>query len=186
VSADIAHKTEAGGVILGVKDRAELDQAMGEVVRRGREYAPQARIDGALVCEMVSDAVEMLVGVSQDPVFGPTITLGLGGVQAEVMRDVAYRVAPFDEDTAREMIGELRGAALLRGFRKRPPADIDALAKVVSRLSQVAWALRDRLAELDINPLMVRPKGAGVVAADALVVLHENTGQKMQSQSALM
>jgi acetyltransferase len=84
------------------------------------------------------------------------------------------------------MIGELRGAALLRGFRKRPPADIDALAKVVSRLSQVAWALRDRLAELDINPLMVRAKGAGVVAADALVVLHGNTEQKMQSQPALM
>jgi acetyltransferase len=186
VSADIAHKTEAGGVILGVKDRVELDKAMGEVVRRGREYAPQARIDGALVCEMVSDAVEMLVGVSQDPVFGPTITLGLGGVQAEVMRDVAYRVAPFDEDTAREMIGELRGVALLQGFRKRPPADIDALANVVSHLSQVAWALRDRLAELDINPLMVRPKGVGVVAADALVVLHEITEQKMQSQPALM
>lgn len=174
VSAEIAHKTEAGGVILGVRDQAELRKAVVEVVQRGGEYAPHAHIDGALVCEMVSDAVEMLVGVSQDPVFGPTITLGLGGVGAEVTRDVSYRVAPFGDDTALEMIEELRGVALLRGFRKRPPADIDALANAVSRLSQFAWASRDRLVELDINPLMVLPKGAGVIAADALVVLRES------------
>jgi len=171
VSPDIPHKTEAGGVILDVKDRPSLHVAIADVVRRGRDHAPHARIEGALVCEMVNDAVEMLVGVSHDPTFGPTITLGMGGVQAEVMRDVTYRVAPFDADTAREMVTELRGAVLLQGFRKRPPADIDALADAVARLSQVAWALRERLVELDINPLMVRPRGAGVVAADALVVL---------------
>lgn len=183
-SADIAHKTEAGGVILGVRNAEELGKAVAEVVRRGRAYAPQAHIDGALVCEMVEDAVEMLAGVVQDPVFGPMVTLGMGGIQAEVLRDVAYRVAPFDEEAAGEMIDELRGAALLRGFRKRPPADIDALAQFLARLSQVAWALRDRLAELDINPLMVRPRGAGVIAADALVVLKEGGEPKEVLQTA--
>ncbi len=170
-SADIAHKTEAGGVILGVRSPAELHEAVAEVIRRGREYAPTARIEGALVCEMVDDAVEMLAGVTQDPVFGPMVTLGLGGIQAEVLRDVTYRVAPFDDETALEMIGELRGAALLHGFRKRPLADVEALARFLARLSQVAWTLRGRLSELDVNPLMVRPRGSGVVAADALVVL---------------
>ena len=171
VSADLPHKSEAGGVILGVEDRPRLELAVAEVIRRGRDYAPHARIDGALVCEMVTDAVEMLVGISHDPVFGPIVTLGMGGVQAEVLRDVTRRVAPFDAATAREMVAELRCAALLQGFRKRPPADIDALASAVARLSQAAWALRERVVELDINPLMVRPRGAGVVAADALVVL---------------
>ena len=123
------------------------------------------------VSEMVTDAVEMLLGVSQDPVFGPIVTLGLGGIQAEALRDVAHRVAPFDEATAHEMIEELRGAALLRGFRNRPAADVDELARETAHLSQIAWTLRDRLTELDINPLMVRPVGDGVVAADALVIL---------------
>jgi acyl-CoA synthetase (NDP forming) len=185
-SADIAHKTEAGGVIVGVRNRQELAIAIDTVVERARAYAPQARIDGALVCEMVVDAVEMLVGVSRDPVFGPLVTLGLGGVQAEVLKDVSHRVAPFDEETAREMISELRGAALLQGFRGRPEADTDALAKVLVRLSAIAWAHRDRLAELDINPLMVLPAGRGVIAADALVVLGDSPQPSPASQPALM
>ena len=185
-SADIAHKTEAGGVILGVRDRAELDLAVAEVMRRGRVYAPSARIDGALASEMVVDAVEMLAGVTQDPVFGPMITLGLGGIQAEVLRDVTYRVAPFDEQAAQEMIGELRGAALLKGFRGRPVADIDALARFLARLSQVAWALRDRLSEIDVNPLMVRAQGRGVVAADALVVLTAGASQLRAMEHSLI
>ncbi|OGA00953.1 MAG: hypothetical protein A3H35_04825 [Betaproteobacteria bacterium RIFCSPLOWO2_02_FULL_62_17] len=185
-SSDIPHKTEAGGVILGVRNAEEIAKAAEEVVRRARAYAPKAQIEGALVCEMIDDAVEMLAGVVRDPVFGPMVTLGMGGIQAEVLRDLAYRVAPFDEETAREMIGELRGAALLRGFRKRPPADVDALAQFLARLSHIAWALRGRLVELDINPLMVRPRGKGVVAADALVVLRESDGSKVVSETALM
>lgn len=172
-SPDIAHKTEAGGVILGVRTKEELQEAVAEVVRRGRAYAPQARVDGALVSELIGDGVEMLAGVVNDPVFGPMVTVGLGGVQAEVLRDVSYRVAPFDVAVALEMIGELRGAALLHGFRGRRPADVDALARVLARLSEVAWVMRDRLVEMDLNPVLVRPRGSGVVAADALVVLKE-------------
>jgi len=170
-SADIAHKTEAGGVILGVRTLEELESAAERVRRSARAYAPEARIDGVLVAEMVTDGIEMLLGVATDPVFGPTVALGLGGVQAEILRDVTYRVAPFDEATAREMLDELRGARLLHGFRGRPAADVDALATAIARLSQAAWAHRERLAELDINPLFVRPRGLGIAAADALVCL---------------
>lgn len=172
-SPDIAHKSEAGGVALGIRNADELSAAVETVTRSARAYAPQARIDGVLLCEMVTDGVEMLLGVTNDPVFGPTVALGLGGVAAEALRDVTYRVAPFDERMAHEMLVELKGARLLRGFRNRPPADIEALAQAVARVSQAAWALRGRLAELDINPLFVRPQGRGVVAGDALVVLHE-------------
>jgi acetyltransferase len=184
-SRDIAHKTEAGGVILGVCDMEKLADAVDEVIRRGHAYAPNAWIEGALVCEMVEGAVEMLAGVSQDPVFGPMVTLGLGGIQAEALRDVSYRVAPFDENTAREMINELRGVRLLRGFRGHPPADEDALASFLVDLSNIAWALRDDVSELDVNPLMVRPHGEGVVIADALVVLKEADASKSLSKTAI-
>jgi len=169
-SADIAHKTEAGGVALGIRNIEELRQAIQEVSQRCREYSPKAHIDGVLISEMVSGGIEMLLGVIHDETFGPTVALGLGGIQAEAMRDVTYRVAPFDVDVAHEMISELRGVRLLRGFRNRPPADVDALALTVAYVSQAAWALRDRLAELDINPLFVLPQGKGVIAADALIV----------------
>lgn len=171
-SADIAHKSEAGGVALGIRNAAELAAAVEQVTASARAYAPKARIEGVLVCEMVTNGVEMLLGVIDDPVFGPTVALGLGGVAAEALRDVTYRVAPFDEAEARAMIAELRGARLLGAFRNRPPADVEALARAVARVSQAAWSQRGRLAELDINPLFVRPQGKGVVAGDALVVLH--------------
>lgn len=173
-SPDIAHKSEAGGVVLGVRNAAGLAAAVEQVTQSARAYAPKARLDGVLACEMVTDGVEMLLGVTEDPVFGPTVALGLGGVAAEALRDVAYRVAPFDEAEARAMIGELRGARLLGPFRGRAAADVEALARAVARVSQAAWALRGRLAELDINPLFVRPQGKGVVAGDALVVLRGN------------
>jgi acyl-CoA synthetase (NDP forming) len=103
------------------------------------------------------------------------VALGLGGIAAEALRDVTYRVAPFDEAEARAMIAELKGARLLGAFRNRPPADVDALAQAVARVSQAAWALRGRIRELDINPLFVRPRGRGVVAGDALVVVQSGT-----------
>jgi hypothetical protein len=173
-SADIAHKSEAGGVMLGIRNAAELAAAVEQVTSNALAHAPQARIEGALVCEMVTDGVEMLLGVSEDPVFGPTVALGLGGVAAEALRDVSYRVAPFDEAEARAMIAELKGARLLGPFRGRPASDVEALARAVARVSQAAWDMRGRLAELDINPLFVRPQGQGVVAGDALAVLHAN------------
>lgn len=171
VSADIPHKTEAGAVALGIESLRRLEACVAQIVESARAYKPDARIEGVLVSEMITDGVEMLVGVTKDPVFGPTVALGLGGVQAELLRDMTYRIAPFDEDTAREMLGELRGSRLLAGFRNRAPADVDALVAAIASLSHAAWAYRERLVELDVNPLFVRPRGHGVVAADALMVL---------------
>ena len=106
-----------------------------------------------------------------DASFGPVLLFGLGGVFAETLKDVAYRVAPFGLAEAKAMIFELRGHAMFEGVRGRPPADVEALAHTLASVSALAWTMRDRLAELDINPLLVRPRGLGVVAADALVVL---------------
>ncbi len=131
---------------------------------------PGAKIDGVLVSEM-ADGVETLIGVINDPSFGPVVALGLGGVLTEVLKDVTYRIAPFDLDTARDMIGELRAAALLDGYRGKPAADKEALAQALVAVSQMATALAPRLKEMDINPVFVRAAGRGIAAADALVVL---------------
>lgn len=171
VARDIAHKSDIGGVRLGVRDRDELRRAAREVLANARRAHPAADIRGVLACEMVSGALEVIVGIVNDAVFGPVVVLGMGGVHAEVLRDVTFRVAPFGRDTAREMIGELRMRELFAGVRGAPPRDVEALADVLARASSLAWNERARIVEVDINPLLVRPAGEGVVAADALVVL---------------
>jgi acetyltransferase len=167
VSRDIAHKTEAGGVRLRVA-REDLADAVCTVTANAAKAVPGAQLDGVLVSEM-AQGVEALIGVINDASFGPVVALGLGGVLTEVLKDVTYRVAPFDLDTAREMIAELRGAKLFDGYRGRPPADKEALARALVSASQMAASLASRLKEADINPVFVGP--GGVVAADALVVL---------------
>ena len=170
VSRDIAHKTEAGGVRLGISNAAELTAAASEVIANARAYKKDARIDGVLVSEMAK-GIEALIGVVNDEAFGPTVVLGLGGVLSEVLKDVTFRIAPFGIETAHDMIAELRGAKLFDGYRGSPATDKEALAQVLVDVSRMAAALGPRLKEMDINPLFVRPKGEGVVAADALVVL---------------
>jgi len=178
LSPDIAHKTDIGGVELNIGDRAEMGAAIGRVIGNARAAMPDARIDGAIVSEMIDDGTEALIGVVNDPVFGPAVALGLGGVFAEVLRDVTYRIAPFGEDVAREMIAELRGRALFEGARGALPGDTDALAAVLAAVSRLAWSQRAGLESLDINPLFVRPRGRGVVAADALVALRNRRGTR--------
>ena len=169
VSRDVPHKTEAGGVKLGVA-REGLAEAAKLVSDNAKKHVPGASIDGVLVSEMAS-GLETLIGVINDPSFGPMVALGLGGVFTEVLKDVTYRVAPFGIETARDMIAELRAAKLFEGYRGKPPADKEALAETLVAVSKMATALSSRLKELDINPVFVGPTGAGVVAADALVVL---------------
>ncbi len=171
LSRDIPHKTEVDGVRLGVANAGALAIATKELLENARRSAPDARLSGVIACEMVTDGVEMLVGVVNEPGFGPVVALGLGGVLAEVLGDMTHRVAPFGLEEARAMIRELKAHAVLDGLRGRPPSDVEALADALVRISNLAWQMRGRLAELDINPLMVRPRGKGVVAADALVVL---------------
>ncbi len=169
VSRDVPHKTEAGGVKLSVA-REALADAAAEVVANARKAVPGAKIEGVLVSQMAS-GLETLIGVINDPAFGPVVALGLGGVFTEVLKDVTYRVAPFGIETAREMIAELRAAKLFEGYRGKPPADKEALAQALVAVSGMAVTLAPRLKELDINPVFVGPVGAGVAAADALVVL---------------
>ena len=168
VSPDIAHKTEVGGVKLGLRDVKSAAAAALEVVANARKAKPAARIDGVLVSEMAS-GLEVLIGVVNDPAFGPCVALGLGGVLTEVLKDITYRIAPFDLATAHDMLGELKGAKLFAGYRGSPAVDQGALAQMLVDVSKLAWALKDRVAEIDINPVFVGPSGA--VAADALIVL---------------
>ncbi|MGX1853240.1 acetate--CoA ligase family protein [Streptomyces sp. NPDC055299] len=164
----LAHKTELGLVKVGLTSASQIRDAYRELTDIARyEDVP---LDGVLVCQMIERGVEMVVGVTQDSLFGPTVTVGLGGVLVEVLRDVAVGVPPFGEDQARAMLGELRGRALLDGVRGAPPADVDALVEVVLRVQRMALELDGELAELDINPLVVLPRGEGAVALDALAV----------------
>jgi len=173
-SPDIAHKTEAGAVKLGVGDLASLAESIAAVVASARKYRPDARMDGVTVQEM-ADGTEAILGAVSDPYFGPVVLFGAGGVTAELLKDVAYRFAPFDAATAREMIAEIRLAPLFRGYRGRPPLDVDALADALSRLSWLIHDHADRIAEIDVNPVFVRPAGKALVAADALVVLKDGS-----------
>ena len=171
VSKDIAHKTDIGAVRLNIANDAQLASAIAEVLANARKAAPMAQLAGVLVSEMVSDGLETIIGVVNDPLFGPVVAFGLGGILAEVLRDTTYRIAPFSIDTAREMVGELRASALFSGVRGQAPRDIEALAGTLSAVSEFAWLMRDRIAEMDINPVMVRRVGQGAIAADALIVL---------------
>ncbi|PPS67151.1 MULTISPECIES: acetate--CoA ligase family protein [Streptomyces] len=166
--ARIAHKTELGLVKIGLTSASQVRDAYRELTDIAR-YEDVA-LDGVLVCQMVEQGVEMVVGVAHDDLFGPTVSVGLGGVLVEVLRDTAVGVPPFGEEQARDMLAGLRGRALLDGVRGRPPADRDALVEVVLRVQRMALELGDQLAELEINPLLVLPQGQGAVALDALAV----------------
>ena len=169
-SPDIPHKTEIGGVLLGLADIAAVAEGFDELISRARRHRPEARLDGVLVAPMLEGGVETIIGVQRDPVFGPVVMFGLGGVFVEVLKDVTFRLAPFDDAEARAMIREIKGAALLDGERGALPADIDALAAVLARVSQFAAGHADAIESIDINPFLVLPKGQGAVALDALIV----------------
>jgi hypothetical protein len=132
--------------------------------------APGVRIGGAIVAPMLHEGVETILGVSRDPVFGPVVMFGMGGVLVEALGDVTCRVAPFGVEEAHAMISEIRGKVLLQSFRGRPASDVDALAQALSRLSIFAAAHAQTVDSIDINPFLVLPAGQGAVALDALVV----------------
>jgi acetate---CoA ligase (ADP-forming) len=166
---EVAHKTELGLVKVGLTSASQVRDAFRELTDNARA-AGIDRMDGVLVCQMVETGVEMVLGIGQDPTFGPTITVGLGGIFVEVLRDTAVRVPPFACADVRSMLDELRGRPLLDGVRGGPAMDVDALVDVVMRVQRMALELGGDLAELDINPLMVLERGKGVVALDALAV----------------
>lgn len=168
VSPDIAHKTEIGGVMVGIRTRGELEAAINSVRENAQKHVPSARIDGVLVSEMVTEGFELIAGVVNDPAFGPVVVVGSGGIYAEVLKDSACRLAPFNRETGKEMLDELQCRPIMSGVRGRAPLDVEAVADALSALSQFAWHQRHVVREVDVNPLFVLPKG--VVAADALIV----------------
>lgn len=173
LSPDIAHKTEAGGVQLNLRDEASLRAAMPAMHARVLAHQPGARIDGFLVARQLGGGVEVLVGTQVDPVFGPVITVGAGGTLTELVADVCVRLAPVDAAAAWSMVEGTKVSRLLDGFRGAPAADRHALAQQISLLSEVAWANRDHIAGIDLNPVLALPDGA--FALDALVALAEPT-----------
>lgn len=170
VSPDIEHKTEIGGVLVGLQDRAAVLDGYATLMARAAQHRPDARIEGVLVAPMAGKGVETIIGVSRDPIFGPAVMFGLGGVHVEVLKDVTFRLAPFDRGEAMRMIDDIRGRALLSGVRGALPSDVGALADVLVSISQFAAAHRDDVETIDLNPVVALPVGEGVVALDALVV----------------
>lgn len=168
-SPDILHKTEAQGVRLDLRDASEVREACASLLATARRHAPQARIDGVLVQAMAKGTVELVVGLQNDPSFGPVVMAGLGGIHVEVLKDVVFRAAPVTPREALRMLDALRGRALLDGVRGRPPVDRDAVARLVSAVSCFGAAAGDRLASLDLNPVLAGPEGA--VAVDWLLIL---------------
>jgi len=169
-SPAILHKSDIGGVLIGPRSSGDVAAGYDTLMARVRTAAPAAQIDGVLVSPLIEGGVETIAGVKRDPDFGPMVMFGMGGIFVEIYRGVSLRVAPFGVVTAREMIREIVGYPLLAGARGRAPADIEALARVLSLLSAYADRFRDELDSIDINPLIVLPEGKGVVAVDALVV----------------
>jgi acetate---CoA ligase (ADP-forming) len=170
VSPDVTHKTDIGGVALNLATPAAARDAFDAVTARVHRAAPAAAVKGCLVAPMVRGGVETILGVQWDPVFGPVVMLGLGGIFVEALKDVTFRLAPFDEDEARRMIGELRALPVLRGTRGHPRADLDALAQALAALSRFAAAQGPALKSLDINPFVVLPEGQGACALDAVLI----------------
>lgn len=170
LSPDIQHKSDIGGVELGIDGSDAAREAFDRIIAAAAEHAPDARIDGVLISPMSTGVAELILGTTTDPSFGPSVMVGLGGVFAEVFKDTALRLAPVTKSEAHEMLRELKAFALLEGARGRDLADLDALTDAIVALSRFAARHADDVAEIDINPLLVRSKGEGVVALDALII----------------
>lgn len=170
-SPDILHKTDVGGVKVGLNNAEDVRDAFELMVYRAQRYVPEARLWGCLVQEMVpSGGIEVLVGMNRDPQFGPLVTFGLGGIYVETLKDVTFRVAPFSKLEAGEMIQEIRAHALLDGVRGKPPADKDAIVDTLLRIGQLVIDFPE-IVELDINPLVVYEESQGVIAIDMRLIL---------------
>lgn len=173
LSPDIAHKTDAGGVVIGITTPEELRRAAATILQGVRTKHPGAKIGGVLVQRMEKGLAEIILGYRRDAQVGPVVVLGVGGVLAEIYRDFAVRLAPVSPEEAARMVDEVRGLALIRGYRGLPRGDTAALARAVAGFSQLA-GLSPRVAEAEVNPLIVKPEGEGVVAVDGLLVLSDN------------
>ncbi|HBP30390.1 MAG TPA: CoA-binding protein [Advenella kashmirensis] len=170
VSADILHKSDVGGVKLGIKGDQAVSHAYDDILSSVQSKMPQAKIDGVLVAPMRNGGIECIMGVHRDAVFGPVVMFGLGGIFVEILKDVSFRLAPFDRGQALSMIQEIRATALLSGARGQGPADIAALADTLVALSRLAYEQREYIESIDINPILALPEGQGVLALDGVII----------------
>lgn len=167
-SPDIPHKTEVNGIRLSIKNDEEVRKAFREIYQSAKEHCPSANIHGVSVQQMLPEGLEVIVGMTNDPTFGPVIMFGLGGVFVEVFKDISFRVAPITRQDAISMMEELKGHELLKGVRNKKPVDEEAIIDVLLKVSSLIQDTQDQIKEIDINPLIVYEKG--IVAADALIV----------------
>lgn len=170
VSPDIIHKSDIGGVVLGVKTPEEVEEKYSAILRNVEKKAPGARVYGVLVQEMLGRGLEVIVGAVRDPHFGPVVMVGVGGVFVEVLRDVSFRAAPVTPVDVEEMLRDLKGYRLFEGFRGEPPRDRQALVDIVVRVSRLI-ADHEEISEVDLNPVIVFAEGQGAKVADARFIL---------------
>jgi acetyl-CoA synthetase (ADP-forming) len=168
VSPDVLHKWDVGGVVLNLKTAPEVKDAYKKILENVKRHKPDARIAGVIVQEMAAPSTEVIVGSTKDPQFGPALMFGLGGIFVEVLKDVTFRIAPITDADAREMIAEVKAYPILKGYRGQPPADIDAIAKILTSTSRLVMD-HTEIKELDLNPVIVYEKGAKTV--DARIIL---------------
>jgi succinyl-CoA synthetase beta subunit len=168
-SAQITHKSDVGGVALNLTTAKDVSDAFTRIESQVKVKAPAAKIDGVVVQRMAGEGVEMILGVKRDPLFGPVVVCGFGGIFVEVLKDVSIGIPPLSIAQARDMLKRLRGFSILEGVRGKPPADVHALCGAIVGVSRLAIGLGSQLEGLDINPLIVLPQNEGVVAVDALV-----------------
>ena len=168
LSGDVSHKTEAGGVKLNLANGSQVGRAYSEMMKSVREKVPGANIDGVSVQNMAEPGVEIIIGMNRDPQFGPVLMFGLGGILVEVLKDVSFRLVPVSRLDASEMVHEIKGYALLDGYRGQEPVNIPELEKLIVKVSDFIEKNPD-IAELDLNPLIASSKG--IIAVDARIVL---------------
>jgi succinyl-CoA synthetase beta subunit len=181
-SRDIPHKTEAGGVILNLADNDAVGAAYERIIAAAELYAPAAHIDGVLVAPMAPPGREVILGISHDPTWGPLLIVGLGGIFAEALSDVVLALVPIDRATAHALIRRLKGGQILGPYRGQPPADTDALTDLMIRLSHFAADHADDIATIDLNPVIVHPRGEGLSIVDALIV--KRAGRSTEHRNA--
>jgi acetate---CoA ligase (ADP-forming) subunit beta len=168
VSPDITHKSDVGGVKLDLTTPDEVKAAFDEIVAAAKKAQPDAKVDGVSVQKMARPGIEVIMGMSQDAQFGPVLMFGLGGILVEVLKDVSFRLVPITPRDARQMVQEIKGRPLLEGYRGQEPADVEALEKLLLRLSDFIEK-HPEIAELDLNPIFAYKDGA--VAVDARIIL---------------
>ena len=171
VSPDISHKSDVGGVILNIKNSEEAVKAYRQIMENVRKNVSGARVAGVLYQKMaVPGYVEVIVGATRDPTFGPVIMFGIGGIFVEILKDVSFRVAPLEPKDAEEMIREIKTYKILEGYRGMPPRDIEAVKDILMRVSKLMLEVSE-VQDIDLNPIMLYEKGRGAVAVDVRVIL---------------